>query len=123
MNANAFLRAGVLMLLAGVVLGMHMGISQDFTASPAHAHLNLAGAVVTLLAGLVYAVRPGTPRGAMTLHFVLQVAGGVLLPTGIYGTVTQQAWAGPVVGTGSLLVLLATIVFAWNVFRAEPART
>lgn len=117
MNANAFLRAGVVLLLVGVVIGMAMGISQNFTASPAHAHLNLVGGVLMMLAGLFYSTRRDVPPRAVATHFVLHLLGGVLLPAGIYGTVTAQGWGGPVVGAGSLLVLLAMLVFAWNVFR------
>lgn len=118
MNANAFLRASVVLLLVGVVIGMYMGMTQNFIPSPAHAHLNLAGGVLMFLAGLFYAGRPDMPPRSIAVHFALHLAGGVLLPLGIYGTVMQKAWGGPVVGTGSVLLLLAMLVFTANVFRS-----
>ena len=38
--------------LGGMALGISMGITQDFTLSPAHAHLNLLGWVTMALYGL-----------------------------------------------------------------------
>ena len=121
MGALAFQRTAVIFLLVGLVLGMKMGMTQDFSLSPVHAHLNLAGGVLMFLAGLFYASRPDIPRGAVTLHFVLHAPGALLLVVGIYGAVTQATWYGPVVGAGAVLVLLGMLVFAWNVFRRPPA--
>lgn len=104
-------------MLVGVVIGMYMGMTQNFIASPAHAHLNLAGGVLMMLAGLFYTSRPDIPPRAVAVHFVLHLLGGVLLPAGIYGTMTQQGWGGPVVGAGSVLTLLAMSLFCANVFR------
>ena len=36
-------RAAVLMVIAGIIWGIVMGISQDHSTMPAHAHLNLLG--------------------------------------------------------------------------------
>lgn len=118
MGATAFQRTAIVFLLIGVVVGMRMGMSEDFTLVPVHAHLNLAGGVLMFLAGLFYAARPDIPRGAVAVHYVLHTAGALLLVCGIYGAVTHAGWYGPVVGTGAMLFLLAMLVFAWNVFRA-----
>lgn len=120
MNGDAFLRASVVLLLVGVVIGMYMGMTHNFIASPAPAHLNLAGGVLMFLAGLFYTSRQDIPARSVAAHYVLHLLGGVLLPAGIYGTVTQQGWGGLVVGAGSLLTLLAMLVFTRNVFRAAP---
>jgi hypothetical protein len=58
----------------------------------------------------------------MGVHYVVQLAGAILLPSGIVGSFARTAWAGPVVGAGALLTLLALLIFTWRVFRA-PART
>jgi hypothetical protein len=116
-GALAFQRTAVVFLLLGLVLGMKMGISENFTLAPVHTHLNLAGGVLMFLAGLFYAARPDIPRTLVTLHFWLHAPGAALLAAGIYGAVTQAPWFGPVVGTGAVLVLLGMLVFAWNVFR------
>jgi hypothetical protein len=40
--------------LGGMVMGIVMGISQDFTLAPAHAHLNLLGWVTMAIYGLYH---------------------------------------------------------------------
>jgi hypothetical protein len=117
MGATAFQRTGVVFLLVGLCLGMRMGMSQDFTLTPVHTHLNLAGGVLMFVAGLFYAQRPEIPRWAVTTHYWLHLVGAILLVAGIYGAVTHAAWYGPVVGAGATGVFLAMLLFAWNVFR------
>lgn len=122
MNGNLFLRTAVLLLLVGMCFGIHMGISQDFTYAPAHAHLNLVGGVLMFLAGLFYNAQPQVSARAMGMHYGVQLAGAILLPIGIVGSIARTTWAGPVVATGALLTLLALLIFTWRVFRA-PSRT
>jgi hypothetical protein len=117
MGATAFQRTGVVFLLVGLCLGMRMGMSEDFSLTPVHTHLNLAGGVLMFVAGLFYAQRPEIPRWAVTTHYWLHLAGAILLVAGIYGAVTHAAWYGPVVGAGAPGVFLAMLLFAWNVFR------
>jgi hypothetical protein len=117
MGATAFQRTGVVFLLVGLCLGMRMGMTEDFSLTPVHTHLNLAGGVLMFVAGLFYAQRPEVPRWAVTTHYWLHLAGAILLVAGIFGAVTHAAWYGPVVGAGAVGVLLAMLVFTWNVFR------
>ncbi len=121
MGATAFQRTGVVFLLVGLCLGMRMGMTEDFSLTPVHTHLNLAGGVLMFVAGLFYAQRPEVPAWAVALHYWLHLVGGVLLVAGIYGAVTHAPWYGPVVGIGSVGVLLAMLVFTWNVFRKHGA--
>jgi hypothetical protein len=48
---------GAVAALIGMGLGIAMGISQDFSLTPVHAHLNLLGWVSMLLYGLYYRPR------------------------------------------------------------------
>ncbi|MDB6162831.1 MAG: hypothetical protein JWL98_263 [Xanthomonadaceae bacterium] len=118
MNGNIFLRTGVVLLLFGIAFGIYMGMTQDFTYAPAHAHLNLVGGVLMFLAGLFYNSRPAIPSRAIAVHYVVHLAGAVLLTIGIYGSITHTPWSGPVVGTGAFLTLAALCIFAWRVFRS-----
>ncbi len=47
-------RAAVLMVIVGMVWGIVMGIGQDHSTLPAHAHLNLLGWVSLFLFGIYY---------------------------------------------------------------------
>jgi hypothetical protein len=120
MGAIAFQRTGLLFLLVGIGLGMKMGASQDFSMMPVHAHINLVGGVLMFIAGLFYASRPDIPRRAVSVHYWLHLVGALLLVAGIYGAMSHAPWYGPVVGAGSVGVMLAMLVFAWNVFRRPP---
>jgi len=59
MKASALsFRMAVLCLIAGMLWGLHMAISQDHSAHPAHAHLNLLGWVCLFLFGIYYRLHP-----------------------------------------------------------------
>lgn len=120
MSGMLFLRTGGVLLLVGIVMGMAMGMSQNFTYAPVHAHLNLAGGVLLMIAGVFYNARPDLVGRLLTAHYVAHALGAVLLPIGIYGSISGKAWTAPVVGSGSVLVLLAMVLFVVNLFRPVP---
>ena len=112
----------VVLLLAGMLAGITMGILQNFTLAPAHAHLNLIGGVLLFLFGLYYRLVPGA--GTTTLAKVqgwLHMVGAVLFPAGIAVVLLKgpSFEAAPI--AGSLLVVTAMALFAVIVFRS--ART
>lgn len=121
MKGTLFLRTGILLLLAGIVMGMVMGAREDFTYAPVHAHLNLVGGVLMMVAGVFYNMRPDLSGRMVSAHYVAHALGAVLLPAGIYGSIAGTTWAVPVVGSGSVLTLLALLLFAVNLFRRVPA--
>jgi cbb3-type cytochrome oxidase subunit 1 len=51
-------QAAVLVVVVGMAWGIVMAISQDHSAMPAHAHLNLLGWVSLLLIGIFYYLHP-----------------------------------------------------------------
>jgi len=74
----------VVVLLVGMLAGIAMGIQQNFTLAPAHAHLNLIGGVLLFLFGLYYRLVPAA--GATTLAKVqgwLHMIGAILFPAGV----------------------------------------
>ncbi len=52
--SNLCFRAAMLLVLAGMIWGLHMAITDDHSAFPAHAHLNLLGFVALFLFGIFY---------------------------------------------------------------------
>ena len=112
----------VVILLAGMLAGITMGILQNFTLAPAHAHLNLVGGVLLFLFGLYYRLVPAA--GATTLAKVqgwLHMVGAVLFPVGIAVVLLKgpSFEAAPV--AGSLLVVTAMALFVVIVFRSARA--
>jgi hypothetical protein len=116
MTGNIFLRTGMLFLLCGITLGLYMGIKEDFTFAPAHAHLNLVGGVWMFLIGLFYNAHPHLSRKAIAVHYGLNVVAVPIFFAGIAGAQIHAAWYGPVVGIGSILAAASFIFFTVMVF-------
>ena len=112
----------VVILLIGMLAGIAMGIQQNFTLAPAHAHLNLVGGVLLFLFGLYYRLVPAA--GTTTLAKVqgwLHMTGAVLFPAGIAVVLLKgpSFEAAPI--AGSLIVVTAMALFAVIVFRSVRA--
>lgn len=106
-----FVLAG-LSALAGMTLGIVMGLAQDFTLSPAHAHLNLLGWVTMAVYGL-YHRSIGRTGGWLGWTQVVAGALGAVLMSGGLGLYLQTGDQGymPIVVIGSLLAFLAMAMF------------
>ncbi len=118
MVSKWFLRAGVLFALAGMGLGIFMAASQDHILAPVHAHINLLGWVTMFLAGLFYALRPERQTRMAVAHLFLSITGLVILTPGLVGVLEGYSWGDPIAGIGSVLTLLAAVLFAFIVFSA-----
>src|SRR3954467_3571364 len=77
-------QAAVLLVLAGMVWGIVMAVSQDHSAMPAHAHLNLLGWVSLFLFGIFYHLHPAidTRRIAM-VQVCVWIAATLVLSLGV----------------------------------------
>jgi hypothetical protein len=120
MIGSLMMRVSVVVLLAGMLAGIVMGIQQDFELAPAHAHFNLIGGVLLFLFGLYYRLVPAA--GAMRLAKVqgwLHIVGAVVFPAGVAVVVLEgpRFIAAPIVG--SLIVVAAMALFAVIVFRTS----
>lgn len=90
MISTLLLRVSTLFILTGMLIGIGMGIGQDFTLAPAHAHLNLIGFVLMFLAGLFYRAVPAAEAGLLPrIHATLHILGAILFPLGIGLVVTR----------------------------------
>ena len=122
MIGSLMMCTSVIILLVGMLAGIAMGILQNFTLAPAHAHLNLVGGVLLFLFGLYYRLAPAA--GTTTLAKVqgwLHMAGAILFPAGIAVVLLKgpSFEAAPV--AGSLLVVTAMALFVVIVFRSARA--
>ena len=116
----AFFPVGALCVGIGMLWGMRMGSSQDFTLAPAHAHLNLLGWVTMGLYGTFYALTKDTMslRLAWT-NFVFATVGilvmvpclAMLLANG------NDPKYEPGIIAGSVLTFIALLIFLVSVFR------
>jgi hypothetical protein len=116
------MRAGVIFLVVGMVWGIEMGIRQDFSMAPAHAHFNLVGGVLLFVFGLYYRMVPLARDSALAKwQSWLHIVGAVLFPVGVAVVIKkgESFIALPIIG--SLIVVVAVALFALIVFRTSRA--
>ena len=112
-----FLRVAVIYALVAMLLGIVMGISQDHSQMPTHAHLNLVGWVSMAIYALVYRQYPSASQSRLALaHFWVANVGAVLLNVGVYGLMAGTAALEPVAIVGSLITILGMLIFASIVY-------
>ncbi len=105
-----YVTLGALYLVLGMMLGIVMGIRQDFQLSPVHAHINLVGFAAHGILGLVYRSWPSLKEGAIAIaQFWLFVLGSPLLMAGIAVAILTNNPALAIVG--SILVILGSLLF------------
>ena len=126
-----FIRAAVLWLGVGVLLGLAMALwpYHALVYRPAHMHANLLGFVSMMIFGVGYHVLPrftGQPlhrRGLAALHLWLAnlglggLVGGWLL-RGLPALAGGSAW---LLGAGALLSAAGAFLFIYNIWRTLDA--
>jgi FtsH-binding integral membrane protein len=111
-------RAAVSLVVIGMVWGIVMAVSQDHSAMPAHAHLNLLGWVSLFLFGVFYHLHPAIDRSRAAMAQVwIWIVSTVVLSFGVALIHTGHQIGDPIAAVGSLLVLADTLLFGWLVFR------
>jgi hypothetical protein len=123
MTASALsFRAAVVMVIAGMIWGIAMGITQDHSTLPAHAHLNLLGWVSLFLFGIYYHLHPAIDRSGLAIWQVwIWIAGTIILTIGVGLVHSGHQIGDSIAAVSSLLVLADTLLFAWLVFRPMPS--
>ncbi len=116
-------RAAVLFVIAGMGWGIVMAGTDDHSAMPAHAHLNLLGWVSLFLFGIFYHLHPVLDRSRTALlHCWIWIVATVIATIGI-GLVTagNPSIGEPLAGIGSVILLADMMLFAVIVFRRSSA--
>ena len=118
MHGVRLMQISAVYMVTGLGLGLAMGISGNFSLTSVHAHISLLGWATMAIAGIVYVVVPDCARSRLaTLHFWSHNLG---LPVMIASLAMKEyglANMGPVIGTGSTLVLVSLVLFAINLWR------
>ena len=113
-----FLRTAVVYVLAGMVLGIFMALSDDHSQMPTHAHMNLLGWASMALYAVVYRVWPEAGRSPLApWHFWLANLGTLMVVIGVAGIMAgHEEIFGPLAGVGSILSLIGMLLFAAIVY-------
>jgi hypothetical protein len=121
---SLFFRTAVLLAIAGIVLGIFMGVNQDFRLAHMHAHLNLLGWVSFFIFGGYYSLVPQAAEGLLPkLHYGLCLVGLVIFMAGLVTIGLDTPVRLEICAAiGSILILLGFIVFALIIFRTRVER-
>jgi cbb3-type cytochrome oxidase subunit 1 len=122
--ASLFFRTAVLLAVAGIALGIFMGVNQDFRLAHMHAHLNLLGWVSFFIFGGYYALFPQVAEGLLPkLHYGLCLIGLVVFMIGLITIGLEMPVRLEICAAiGSLLIMLGVVMFALIIFRTQIDR-
>jgi hypothetical protein len=120
---SLFFRTAILLAIVGIVLGIFMGVNQDFRLAHMHAHLNLLGWVSFFIFGGYYSLAPKAAEGVLPkVHYALCLIGLLIFMAGLIsiglGTEVRLEICAAI---GSLLILAGFLTFAVIVFRTRVA--
>jgi hypothetical protein len=120
---SKLIRIALLYMLVGLVMGLAMAISHDWTLTPVHSHLLLLGWATMAIAGIIYIVEPRccARRKLAALHFWGHNIGLPVMMISLGFVQYGYGGAEPVIGIGSIVVLASLVVFALNVFSVQSA--
>lgn len=122
MISTLMMRTSVILLILGMLFGIDMGMRNNFQLAPAHAHLNLIGGVLMFLFGLFYRLNPAVAAtGLAKTQGIFHLIGAIVFPVGIAIVLLKGPSFEFAPIFGSLIVLLAMVLFAIVVFKATKA--
>lgn len=123
--SKTFFLCAVVYGLCGMGLGLYMGISEDHTLMPVHAHVNLLGWVGLAIMGGFYAlVGERAPVKLAWINLVLSNLGVLLIGPflGVLLTTGDKAIL-PFLGVGELATVAGMLTFATAIVRTPPKVT
>jgi heme/copper-type cytochrome/quinol oxidase subunit 1 len=110
--AARYFGSAIVYAILGMSLGLHMGLSQDHSQMPTHAHLMVVGWVSFALFGVFYHLFPSTTGSLLAkIQFWLAQLSLVTIVVALYLLFSGHAGADPLAGIGSIGLLLAMILF------------
>ena len=119
--SNLCFRAAMMLLLAGMMWGRQMAITDDHSAFPAHAHLNLLGFVALFLFGIFYRLNPTVEANRLAIPQVLiWIVSTVVMAIGVGLVHTGHSAGDPIAAVGSFAIFADAILFTWLVFQVRP---
>ncbi len=113
-------RAAVPMVVVGMIWGMVMGITEDHSTFPAHAHLNLLGWVSLFLFGIYYHLHPAIDRRRLAfVQVCIWIAATIVLTSGIALVHSGHPIGDAIAAVGSPVIFADMLFFGWLVYRGE----
>jgi len=133
LESGAFIMTGVARLffilaiayaILGLLLGLHMSISQDHSQMPTHAHMMVLGWLMSAVFAFFYHLFPDVGRSRLAqIHFLLTAASGIILLVTLYMFLAGNIAVEPVLATASIGFFLAMLLFAWIAIPVVSKKT
>lgn len=119
--ARNFFILALLYGIAGMLLGLYMGLSQDHSQMPVHAHAMVLGWLMSGFFAFFYHFFPAIGQSRLaTVHFWLTAASGIILLVSLYFLFAGNPALEPVAGISSMAFFACFLLFVWI---ARPAFT
>lgn len=116
--SERLIKIAAVYLVVGACLGMAMGISRNFSLTPVHAHVLLAGWLTLAMAGVIYRLYPAAAGTRLaTAHFWLHNLGLPVFMVGLALMASGKADLPGLIGAGASAVLVGLLCLAVNVWR------
>jgi cbb3-type cytochrome oxidase subunit 1 len=117
------IRIAVVYLAIGAAMGIVMGITQQFSLAPVHAHVNLLGWASLAIMGVIYRVYPAAAEMRLAqIHFWMHNGALPVFMLGLAAMLTGHERFHVLVDIGASAVLVAILIFAVNIWRCiRPA--
>ena len=117
--SRGFLTTSVIYGILGMVLGLHMAISQNHGQMPTHAHMLVVGWVSFALFGLFYhQFDKNIPQIFAKVHFWLAQTSFATLIVALYILYSGNEAGDPIAAIGSIGYAFSFVLFGIIVFGA-----
>jgi len=111
----------------GLSVGVYMGATHHHSELVAHAHILLIGFVVSFIYGIIHRLWLVQPnRTIATVQFVLHLVAAITISVGLfllYGNMAPAPALDPILGIGSIGVLLGMLLMIYMVIRFGHKRS
>ena len=111
--------------VAGMCLGIFMAASHDHGQFVTHAHIMLAGFVVSFIYGVIHKLWLGAnPHRLAGTQFIIHQVGALIMFTGLfllYGGIVPEPKVEPFLAVSTFVVLIGALLMLFMVFKSNTA--
>ena len=112
------LKIAAVYMVAGLMLGLAMGISDNFSLSSLHAHILLLGWETMAITGIAYMLAPACSQSRLAnLHFWGHNLGLPVMMASLALSIYGVKAAEKAIASGATMVLISLLLFAINLHR------
>ncbi|MFO1133448.1 MAG: hypothetical protein U1E16_15740 [Hyphomicrobiales bacterium] len=113
--ARLFFILALCYAVAGMVLGIVMAATHDHGEMPTHAHIMVAGWLMSSVFAFFYHLFPEIgARPLARAHFWVQAVSGIVLVVSLFFLLKGNENLEPITALASVGFLLGTLMFVWN---------